>query len=249
VTKAYIGTSGWNYKHWANGVFYPQTVKPPDWLRHYARTFDTVEINNSFYHLPTAATFRKWRTTAPRGFTFSVKASRFLTHIKRLRDPEDPLDLFLSRARELKETLGPVLFQLPPQFKANIDRLRTFLGVWRRRAARSRLRAALEVRHESWLTSDVFLLLKKHDVALCFADWRDLRITSPVTASFVYVRRHSGPDAGNYPQKSITDDASRVREWLQGGLDVYVYYNNDPQGHAVRNAVTLQHSIAASFRD
>src|SRR6185369_10023082 len=113
--------------HWANGVFYPQAVKSPDWLQHYARTFDTVEINNSFYHLPAAATFRKWRTTVPPGFTFSVKASRFLTHIKRLRDPEDPLDLFLSRARELKETLGPVLFQLPPQFKANIDRLSTFL--------------------------------------------------------------------------------------------------------------------------
>jgi uncharacterized protein YecE (DUF72 family) len=245
VTKAYIGTSGWNYEHWANGVFYPQAVKPPDWLRHYTRTFDTVEINNSFYHLPTAATFRKWRTTAPHGFTFSVKASRFLTHIKRLRDPEDPLDLFLSRARELKETLGPVLFQLPPQFKANIDRLSMFLRAWRRRAARRRLRAAIEVRHESWLTSDVFELLKKYEVALCFADWRDLPITNPVTASFVYVRRHSGPDEGNYTKKSIRDDASRVREWLRNGLDVYVYYNNDPHGYAVRNAVTLQHSVSA----
>ena len=240
MTRAYIGTSGWNYKHWSDGVFYPKEVQPAEWLSFFAEQFDTVEINNSFYRLPGVETFKSWRARVPRNFTFAVKASRYLTHLKRLKEPEEPLALFFSRARHLKEKLGPILFQLPPRFKADIDRLETFLKALKRRTSHVGIRTAIEIRDESWLKEDVFARLKEHDVALCFADWDGLPVTSPVTADFVYVRRHSGPDAGNYPRTALDRDAREVKKWLSQGLDVYVYFNNDPHGHAVRNAEYLK---------
>jgi uncharacterized protein YecE (DUF72 family) len=239
VAKAYIGTSGWNYKHWADGVFYPAQLRPSEWLEFYAEHFDTVEINNSFYRLPSEETFKSWRGRVPSGFIFAVKASRFLTHLKRLKDPEDPLDLFFSRSRNLRETRGPILFQLPPQLRADIPRLENFLDALKRHTSRG-VRATLEVRHESWLDTKVFMLLRDYQVALCFADWRDVPVTSPITSDFVYVRRHAGPDAGNYPRAALDRDSANVREWLRQGLDVYVYFNNDPHGHAVRNAKYLK---------
>src|SRR5262252_7798941 len=128
MMKAYIGTSGWNYKHWWNGEFYPKAVKQADWLKFFAGHFHTVEINNSFYRLPSEIAFQNWRTQVPPGFTFAVKASRFMTHIKRLKDPEEPLELFFSRAKYLKDRLGPILFQLPPRFKINLERFELFLS-------------------------------------------------------------------------------------------------------------------------
>jgi uncharacterized protein YecE (DUF72 family) len=175
MPAAFIGTSGWNYKHWGNNVFYPSTLKPAEWLQFYAQHFDTVEINNSFYRLPTEDAFIHWRQGVPKEFIFAVKASRFLTHIKRLKEPEAPLELFFSRTRYLKGQLGPVLFQLPPRFKVDMERLEVFLRVLRKPAARRRVRCAIEVRDATWLEPAVFALLAKHRVALCFADWNDLR--------------------------------------------------------------------------
>jgi uncharacterized protein YecE (DUF72 family) len=238
MARAYIGTSGWNYKHWSNGVFYPRGLKPAQWLEFFVRHFNTVEINNSFYRLPRPAVFEKWRSQAPKNFIFAVKASRFVTHIKRLKDPEEPLNLFFSHAKHLGKSLGPVLFQLPPRFQVNLERLEVFLKALKRRS-----RYAIEVRDETWLAPDVFELLRRFRVALCLADWQDLHVTGPVTADFVYVRRHHGPLNGNYGKRHLNRDVRQIQEWLGKGLDVYVYFNNDLHGNAVRNAAYIRERL------
>jgi uncharacterized protein YecE (DUF72 family) len=237
TARVYIGTSGWNYKHWMNGEFYPKGLKSSEWLRFFAEHFGTVEINNSFYRLPSEAAFQNWRIQVPQGFIFSVKASRFLTHIKRLKDPAGPLELFFSRAKYLKDRLGPVLFQLPPRFKVDLDRLEIFLGALETHTETTRPRCVIEVRDSTWLVPPVFDVLRAHGVALCFADWRDSHVTAPVTANFVYVRRHYGRgEGGNYPKADLDRDIESIRGWLRQGLDVYEYFNNDLGGHAIRNA-------------
>jgi uncharacterized protein YecE (DUF72 family) len=243
VARSYIGASGWNYKHWGNGEFYPRDLKPADWLKFYAGHFNTVEINNSFYRLPTEDTFKNWRKQVPRDFKFSVKASRFITHVKRLKDPEEPLDLFFSRAKHLKDHLGPVLFQLPPQLKLDIDRLEIFLRALKSHGA-GKLRCSLEVRDATWLTTPVFDLLEKYGVALCLADWREMHVTGPVTANFVYVRRHYGRGkGGNYPKRDLDRDVNQIRKWMEQDLDVFMYFNNDMGGHAIRNTRYVQEKI------
>jgi uncharacterized protein YecE (DUF72 family) len=244
MAKVRIGTSGWNYQHWANGVFYPAGLKPAQWLEYFTRHFDTVELNNSFYRLPGEDAFKRWRTTAPEGFVFAVKASRFITHIKRLKDPTEPLDLFFSRSKHLEDRLGPVLFQLPPQMKLEVSRLDGFLNALKSHGTERNLRTVLEVRDRSWLVAPVFELLQRYRTALCFADWRGLHIAEPITANFVYVRRHNGAGKdGNYTRKQLDHDAARIREWLSGGLDAYIYFNNDYRGHAIRNAKYLQGAL------
>ena len=243
MAKAFIGTSGWNYKHWSNDEFYPKNLKPSEWLKFFLKHLDTVEINNSFYRLPSEAAFQSWRTQVPQGFVFAVKASRFLTHIKRLKDPEEPLDLFFSRAKHLKDRLGPILFQLPPRFKMDLDRLDVFLRALK---THKRYRSVIEVRDATWLVPPVFERLQKYGVALCFADWRDTHVTEPVTADFVYVRRHYGPGkGGNYRKKDLDRDVEQIEDWLKSGLDVYVYFNNDMGGHAIRNAKYVQEALNA----
>ena len=245
MTRAYVGTSGWNYKHWSNGAFYPPDVKPPDWLKFFAAHFETVEINNSFYRLPTETAFQNWRSQVPEGFIFSVKASRFLTHIKRLKDPEGPLDLFFGRARFLKNRLGPVLFQLPPRFKVDIQRLQNFLAALNTHNRKKNLRFVIEVRDPTWLVPPVFELLRRNRVALCFADWRDMPVTEPVTADFVYIRRHYGrAGGGNYSRKDLNRDVDQILGWLSHKLGVYVYFNNDMGGHALRNARYVKKQLA-----
>jgi uncharacterized protein YecE (DUF72 family) len=237
MAKAYIGTSGWNYRHWWNDEFYPKELKPTQWLNYFVRQFDTVEVNNSFYRLPSREMFEAWRKQAPPGFVFAVKASRFITHIKRLKDPEEPLDLFFSSAKYLKEHLGPILFQLPPQLKADLDRLEVFLQALDAHGARKHRRCVIEVREATWLVPAVFDRLRQHGVALCLADWRETHVAEPITADFVYLRRHYGPGkGGNYPKKELDRDVTKIRKWVKSGLDVYVYFNNDMGGHAVRNA-------------
>jgi uncharacterized protein YecE (DUF72 family) len=240
MARVHVGTSGWNYKHW-RGNFYPNELKPPKWLDFFTAHFDTVEINNSFYRLPSEEVFASWRRQVPKDFMFAVKASRFLTHIKRLKDPEDPLELFFSRAKHLKGRLGPVLFQLPPHFKVNLERLEIFLSALKRYR---KVRSVLEVRDASWLVSPVFDLLRKHRTALCFADWRDTHVTEPVTADFVYVRRHYGQaGGGNYSKSDLNRDVRQIRDWLGSGLDVYIYFNNDMGGHAIRNATYVRQAL------
>jgi uncharacterized protein YecE (DUF72 family) len=236
-----IGTSGYVYPHW-RGVFYPPRLPVRAWLPFYATAFDTVELNNPFYRLPAKAAFRQWRAAVPPGFLFAVKASRYLTHLKRLRQPRAPLDRLLRRVRPLGPTLGPILFQLPPQMHADPRRLAGFLRALGRQPHVPGLRAALEVRHASWLVPEILDLLGKAGVALCLHDARVLPVAGPVTTDFVYVRRH-GTEAGyggSYPPASLAADARRIRGWLAQGLDVYVYFNNDGGGAAVRDATRLR---------
>ena len=238
-----IGTSGYVYRDW-RGRFYPPTLPAPAWLPFYARHFPTVELNNPFYRLPTAAMFRAWRDAVPRGFVFAVKASRFLTHLKRLKDPAAPLRLLLTRARALGPSLGPVLFQLPPQFHANPERLDRFLAALARQRLVPRLRAVLEVRHVSWLEPEIIRRLVDADVALALHDSRQQAVTGPVTADFVYVRRHGYGVTGNYTRRALAADARAIRRWRAEGRDVYVYFNNDARACAIRNATALRRLLA-----
>ncbi|HEX6212015.1 MAG TPA: DUF72 domain-containing protein [Methylomirabilota bacterium] len=242
--RLFLGTSGYVYPHW-RGRFYPPGLPTRDWLPFYARHFGTVELNNPFYRLPARAVFRSWRAAVQDDFVFAVKASRYLTHLRRLRSPRAPLDRLLRRVQALGPTAGPVLFQLPPQFHADLPRLSRFLRALGRQPHVPGLRAALEVRHASWLVPETYDLLRKAGVALCVHDARPQPVPGPVTAGFVYVRRHgpSGRYHGSYTEAMLRADARRIRGWLREGLDVYAYFNNDGGGAAVRNARRLGHLL------
>lgn len=241
-----VGTSGYVYRDWRRR-FYPRALRARQWLSYYAATFDTVELNSPFYRLPSAVTFRAWAAAVPLHFVFAVKASRFLTHIKRLKKPGPPIALFLRRARGLGAALGPVLIQLPSTFHVRLDRLDGLLRVL---ARRSHIRWVLEVRHASWLVDPVFARLAEANVALCLHDWREQPVTGPLTADFVYVRRHGTrrPFGGPYTERMLRADAARVVEWTRAGRDVYVYYNNDGRAAAVRNARCLAELLRAGAR-
>jgi uncharacterized protein YecE (DUF72 family) len=246
--RAFIGTSGYVYAHWRRR-WYPVDLPARDWLPFYARHFDTVELNNPFYRLPDARVFAAWRQVVPPGFTFAVKASRYLTHMRKLTDPADPLRRLLTRARRLGDTLGPVLFQLPGNFGANLPRVDRFLATLDRQRWVQHLRAVLEVRHPSWLEPAVFDRLREANVALCLADWRECPVRDVVTADFVYVRRHGWGRryGGLYRERHLTADAADVARWRRQGLDVYVYFNNDGEGAAVKNALRLQELTGAGW--
>ena len=214
-------------------------------LAWYSREFTTVEINNSFYRLPEAQTFERWKQIVPTGFLFAVKASRFLTHIKRLKDPEGPIKLFFSRAERLAAHLGPVLFQLPPRWRADANRLSEFLDV-----LPARHRYVVEFRDDSWYTSEILDLLRRHNVALCLHDWHAEEWSQELTANFAYIRFHgtSGKYAGNYPDHLLQKWAEQIQSW-RDVREVYVYFNNDVGGHAVRNAQTLRAMLEKAGSD
>lgn len=236
-----VGTSGYQYEHW-RGVFYPPELPRAQWFAWYARHFDTVEINNTFYRLPAAPVFDAWRKAAPPGMTYALKFSRFATHMKRLREPEQPIALFLERARRLKSTLGPILVQLPPRWHVNVERLHAFLAA----LPRAR-RWALEFRDPSWLGEPVYALLAKHRVALCVHDML-AEHPRPVTADFTYLRFHGRRYGGSYTRAALAAQARRVRDCLAQGIDVYAYFNNDVEGHAVRNALDLRRYVQEADR-
>jgi uncharacterized protein YecE (DUF72 family) len=240
TSRIHIGTSGWNYKHWL-GPFYPERFPAQDMLEFYARHFDTVELNNSFYHLPTANSFEKWRDITPQDFVFAVKASRFTTHMKKLKEPTSSTDKFFAAAEKLEEKLGVILFQLPPRWKVNLERLSEFLQAMPRE-----YRYAFEFREESWFTSEVYDLLKKHSVALCVYHMKGWNSPIEVTADFVYVRMHGTETqyGGSYSLKMLEEWASQIRQWQSESKDVYVYFNNDPEAQAIRNALTLKEMMA-----
>src|SRR5262245_45772957 len=231
-----IGTSGWNYGHW-RGVFYPAKLPVKAWFAHYARHFNTVEINNTFYRLPSEAAFPAWREQAPPGFLYAAKASRFLTHRKKLKDPEAPLETILGRLRALGPHLGPVLYQLPPSWRCDLPRLRHFLGLLPRD-----LTHVLEFRDPSWCNDDVRALLAAAGAGYCIHDMRGFDCPAWVTATTVYIRFHGPTDvryAGRYDRAFLRDWASRIDAWRQDGHTVYAYFNNDASGHAVENAREL----------
>lgn len=230
-----IGTSGWVYKHW-RGLFYPQELRQEQWFDHYAAHFDTVEINNSFYRLPSATAFAAWREQAPTGFVYAVKASRFLTHLKKLKDPEEPICRFFERADHLGQTLGPVLYQLPPHWQLNLPRFEHFLA-----SLPQGYLHVVEFRDPSWLTEDVFKLMERYAVAHCIHDMRPLEVPLRVTAAAVYLRFHGYPKyGGDYEEVTLESWARHIDQWHSQQLNVFVYFNNDIGGYALNNAQTLK---------
>ena len=231
-----IGCSGWQYRHW-RGDFYPADLAQDRWLEFYAQRFDTVELNNSFYRLPSADAFASWQRRAPIGFRFAVKASRYLTHLRKLRDPADPLRLFWSRAARLGDRLGPVLYQLPPRWHRNLDRLQLFLETVPPDRAQ-----AIEFRDTTWYDAAVYELLRDHAITLCLHDMRGSVAPLEQIGPFVYLRFHGsqGGYGGAYADEALRTWAERLVEWSNGGLSCWVYFNNDVGGHAPRDAVRLR---------
>jgi uncharacterized protein YecE (DUF72 family) len=239
-----IGCSGWNYKHW-RGNFYAPELPVREWFTHYSRTFDTVEINNTFYMLPESSTFESWRERAPDDFLYAIKASRFITHLKRLRDPEEAVTRLFERACQLQAHLGPVLYQLPASFHRDLTRLDDFLAVLPRTLGEINgtprdhpIRHVFEFRHPSWYVSDTQAVLHAHGAVMCLHDKQGSAIFEPLDTPYLYVRFH-GPGGryfGRYDMQHLQTWAARLAEPWHAGRDVFAYFNNDPEGMAVINA-------------
>jgi uncharacterized protein YecE (DUF72 family) len=231
-----IGCSGWNYAHWRNGVFYPPRCAARHWLEFYARHFDTVEVNTTFYRLPREASVGRWVDETPPGFVFSVKVSRYVTHIKRLTDVGDHLPLLYERIRPLLHSpkMGPLLWQLPPTFRLDLDRLASALE-----HTHDGYRHAFEFRHPSWFCDDVYTLLREHGAALVIGDRPQVHAfqTRELTSDFTFVRFHSGTRGrnGNYSHGELEEWADQLTRW-SSEVDVYAYFNNDWEGYAIENA-------------
>jgi len=234
-----IGCSGWMYRHW-RGLFYPGDLPQSRWLEFYARRFDTVEVNNTFYHLPDAAAFAAWKRRAPAGFVYALKASRLMTHMKKLKDPDEPLRRFFGLARTLGRSLGPILYQLPPRWPVNLERLAAFLH-----ALPKRRRHAFEFREPSWYSEDVYALLRKHHAALCLHDMAGSAPARIAVGPFVYVRFHGTTKyAGRYSDRTIDGWAAWLAERVQDGVSCYAYFNNDAGGQAPVDAERLRTMMA-----
>jgi uncharacterized protein YecE (DUF72 family) len=228
-----VGTSGWQYDDW-RGRFYPKDLPKSEWLRYFSEAFPTVEVNNTFYQLPKEETFVAWREASADGFLVTVKASRYITHLRRLRDCRDPVRLLWSRCRRLGRKLGPVLFQLPPNFKADVDLLRGFL-----RLLPKSMRPAFEFRHPSWEKEETHRALDEAGCALVLADRPRARLPNVVTGGWSYIRFHQGSLVGpGYSRAKLRRWADRIADMPT--RDTFVYFNNDTGGAAVRDAMTLR---------
>jgi len=236
--SVHIGTSGWSYPHWRESFYTgPLARRQGQWLSHYADHFDCVEINSSFYRLPSPATVEQWLAQTPVEFLFTVKASRYITHMKKLKDCARPLADFLAIARLFSTRLGIVLFQLPPRWHADPGRLRQFLAL-----LPQDLRFAMEFRDPSWHVPEVEALLRAHKVAFCQYDLAGFTTPCLVTTDLVYLRLH-GPGeayAGSYSGDALEAWASRIKAWDREGCAVYVFFDNDQHGYAVQNACVLR---------
>ncbi|MBI4491679.1 MAG: DUF72 domain-containing protein [Chloroflexi bacterium] len=234
MSELRIGTSGWIYRHW-RGVFYPEGLPQREWLEFYAQHFDTVEVNFTFYRLPGRETFEAWQRRAPPGFCYAVKGSRFITHLKRLLEPEPHVALFFERLAGLGDRVGPVLWQLPPDFRRDDERLERFLAALPRTYQHT-----LEFRHESWLAEPVFQRLAEHGAALCIPESPHLPRALRLTANWTYLRFHQGARAGDYTAEQLAAWAKQIRAFLEQGVAVWAYFNNDERGYAVQNARELR---------
>jgi len=231
-----IGCSGFLYDQW-KGTFYPENLPRSQWLDFYSKHFPTVELNVTFYRLPERETFAKWYLATPKDFVFSLKASRFITHVKKLKDCAEPVEAFFSRASVLKEKLGIILWQLPPTFNLDIERLKEFLEVLKP----YRKRNTFEFRNKTWMTKKIFSLFEKENIALCMADHPDFLDNLPATADFIYIRRHGegGSYTTSYSAESLKGDAKVIKDHLKKKKDVFMYFNNDAFGYAPQNALEL----------
>jgi uncharacterized protein YecE (DUF72 family) len=241
-SRVHIGTSGWHYKHW-KGTFYPAKLPASKMLSWYAERFDTVEINNSFYRLPAASALELWcRQTQP-DFCFAVKASRYITHNRKLKDPQNAVDKFLVVIEKLERRLGPILFPLPPSWKVNVERLNEFLSGLPRGH-----RYVFEFRHESWNTAEVYDVLRRHNAAFCIYELAGFQSPLEITADFTYVRLH-GPGnkyQGDYSKSILHAWAERIEQWGKHLRHIFVYFDNDQAGFAAKNALELKSMVAGS---
>ena len=238
--RAWIGTSGFEYDHW-RGDFYSHGLPRGRWLETYADRFDTVELNATFYRLPRAETFDAWRDRVPATFRFAVKASRYLTHVRRLREPAEPIERLWSRAGRLRDRFGPVLYQLPPRWNPNLERLETFLA-----AVPPQHPQTIEIRDRRWYRSDVLDRLEAAGLALCLHDMAGSEAPPRPIGPFVYVRFHGAGEryGGRYPPQRLRAWADRIAGWAGAGLTVWAYFNNDVGGHATRDAARLRDMVA-----
>lgn len=233
--KYYIGTSGWHYEHW-RGLFYPERLAKAKWLEFYAGHFGTVELNNSFYHLPSEKAFLGWRESSSEDFVFAVKVSRFITHIKRLKNVEEPVENFLSRARLLEGKLGPLLYQLPPNMKCNSEVLESFLSLLPRGC-----KHVFEFRNESWINDGIFDILRRYNVGLCIFDMPGFTCPLVATADFAYIRFHgsAGLYSSCYSDEELFRWAENIANLGRNLKTIYIYFNNDAEAFAVKNAIRL----------
>jgi len=240
-----IGTSGYHYRHWRD-ILYPPGLPTSEWLRSYAREFDTVELNATFYKLPTETAIAGWYQQVPPGFLFAAKGSRFLTHLKKLKDTTTGLDRYFSRIRGLQDKLGPVLWQLPPGWNANPERLESFLA-----ALPDGYRYAFEFRDESWYTPEIYRLLARYGAALCIFHMAGFQTPLEITADFTYIRLHGNGSRyqGNYPDETLKTWARRITGWAEGLEAVYAYFNNDAHGYAVMNARKIREYVRAPIQN
>jgi uncharacterized protein YecE (DUF72 family) len=230
-----VGTSGWSYPHW-RGPFYPPEVRPEDFFSYYSQRFATVEINNSFYRLPSEAAVRRWRDLAPAGFSYAVKATRFITHYRRLEGAEEALAQFVERVSGLGEALGPLLFQLPPSFPLRLERLKAFLELLPRG-----LPAAFEFRESTWFDASVYAALERREATFCISDLHGRPTPEVLTAPLVYVRLHGpGLYSGSYDDASLVRWAEKCTAWMREGREVRVYFDNDQRGYAANDASRLK---------
>lgn len=232
-----IGTSGYHYKDWV-GRYYPVGMKSNQMLAHYQRDFDTVELNNTFYQLPNESTFDNWRDSTPPGFLYAVKGSRFITHMIKLKDAQRGLTNFMPRAERLGDKLGPILWQLPPGWNVNVERLEEFLSI-----LPPQHRYTFELRNETWMTDRVLEVLQKYNAAFCIYELAGYHSPLEITADWTYVRLH-GPTRfkyqGSYKDAKMEEWAQRIKTWSKKMKAVYVYFDNDDRAYAVDNALTLK---------
>ncbi|MEA3442790.1 MAG: DUF72 domain-containing protein [Chloroflexota bacterium] len=231
----HVGCSGWYYDHW-RGLFYPEQLPKSKWLRFYARQFSTVELNNSFYHLPTEKAFTNWRESSPDKFVFAVKVSRFITHIKRLRNLDLAMENFLVRANFLESKLGPLLYQLPPNMKRNDEVLNNFLF-----SLPEEYQHVFEFRDESWICDSVFRILECYNAGFCIFDMPGFSCPLVATSDFAYIRFHGSVNlySSCYSDEELSQWAQKITQLGQNLKSIYIYFNNDAEAFAVKNAFVL----------
>ncbi len=244
----FIGTSGYSYPHWAKGVFYPREISSSKWLEYYSQFFNTVELNITFYRLPPAETFLKWYERTPENFIFTVKGSRLITHIKKLRDCQESLELFFAHLQKLKEKLRVVLWQLPPNLTFNPERISSFCHSLKGFPFSRYAAHAFEFRHPSWFCPVVLETLKEHNYSLCISHSNRWPFPEIITANFIYLRFHGGERlySTNYSEDELKYWADKCKLWQEMGKNIYAYFNNDACGYAVKNAYQFKKLVNSS---
>jgi uncharacterized protein YecE (DUF72 family) len=238
--EARIGTSGWHYKHWT-GPFYPEKTPASKMLAYYCQHFDTVELNNTFYRLPPPAGLENWRDSTPRNFLFAAKGSRFLTHMKKLKDAAPGLERYFERVEVLGPKLGPVLFQLPPNWQVDTERLNSFVSLLPRKHS-----YAFEFRNPTWNTDEVYSILNRNNLGYCAFDLAGTQSPVVVTAKFAYIRLHGpgGKYQGSYSDAALRAWAKQIEQWSSHLKSVFVYFDNDDSGYAAKDALRLKNMVA-----